>query len=71
MARLDGAGNLRVCAQWRAARVQKRFDLFGVLVLVLRRRVVGGMIRDVLIGAVPPVAIANCTISQSRSAPDC
>src|SRR5665213_1493904 len=39
--------------------VQKRFDLFGVLFLSFVVAVVGGMIRDVLIGAVPPVAITD------------
>ncbi len=39
--------------------VQKRFDLFGVLFLSFVVAVVGGMTRDVLIGAVPPVAITD------------
>lgn len=37
--------------------VQKRFDLFGVLFLGFVAAVVGGILRDILIGAVPPAAI--------------
>jgi uncharacterized membrane protein YeiH len=39
--------------------VQKRFDIFGVLFLAFVTAVTGGVARDVLIGAVPPVAIAH------------
>ncbi len=39
--------------------VRKRFDLFGVLVLAWVAAVAGGMARDLLIGAVPPAAMAN------------
>jgi uncharacterized membrane protein YeiH len=39
--------------------VQKRFDIFGVLFLSFVVAVAGGMTRDLLIGAVPPAAIAN------------
>jgi uncharacterized membrane protein YeiH len=39
--------------------VRKEFDLFGVLFLSFVVAVAGGMIRDVLIGAVPPVAITE------------
>lgn len=39
--------------------VQKRFDLFGVLVLACVAAVAGGVLRDVLIGAVPPAAIGD------------
>jgi len=37
--------------------VQKKFDLFGVLFLSFVVAVAGGIMRDVLIGAAPPVAI--------------
>jgi len=37
--------------------VQKKFDLFGVLFLSFVVAVAGGILRDVLIGAVPPAAI--------------
>jgi uncharacterized membrane protein YeiH len=39
--------------------VQKKFDLFGVLFLSFVVAVAGGVLRDVLIGAVPPVAISE------------
>ncbi len=37
--------------------VKKRFDLFGVLVLSFVVAVAGGVLRDLLIGSVPPVAV--------------
>jgi uncharacterized membrane protein YeiH len=39
--------------------VQRGMDLFGVLVLAFVTAVFGGITRDVLIGAVPPVSIAS------------
>lgn len=39
--------------------VRKRLDLFGVLVVAWVAAVAGGITRDLLIGAVPPAAIAN------------
>lgn len=39
--------------------VQKRFDLFGVLMLACVAAVAGGVIRDLLIGAVPPASIGD------------
>ena len=39
--------------------VQKRFDIFGVLLLAFVVSVFGGMMRDLLIGAVPPVALTD------------
>jgi uncharacterized membrane protein YeiH len=41
------------------AAVRKRFDLFGVLVLACAAGLGGGVLRDVLIGAVPPVGISD------------
>lgn len=42
-----------------ALAVEKRFDVFGVLFLAFLTAVTGGVARDVLIGAVPPIAIAH------------
>jgi uncharacterized membrane protein YeiH len=42
-----------------ALAVQKRFDIFGVVFLACATAVTGGVVRDVLIGAVPPEAIAH------------
>lgn len=39
--------------------VHKRLDLFGVLVVAWAAAVAGGVARDLLIGAVPPAAIAD------------
>jgi uncharacterized membrane protein YeiH len=39
--------------------VKKGFDLFGVLVLAAAAALGGGILRDVLIGAVPPVGISD------------
>ncbi|AEG44534.1 Uncharacterized protein family UPF0126 [Isoptericola variabilis 225] len=41
------------------AAVRKRFDVFGVLVLAWITGLGGGVLRDVLIGAVPPVGISS------------
>ena len=41
------------------AAVRQRFDLFGVLVLACCAGLGGGVVRDVLIGAVPPVGISD------------
>ena len=39
--------------------VRHRLDLFGVLVLAGATAVTGGIVRDVLIGAIPPAALAD------------
>jgi uncharacterized membrane protein YeiH len=39
--------------------VEKRFDVFGVLFLAFVTAVTGGVVRDLLIGSVPPEAIAH------------
>ncbi|WP_268531592.1 trimeric intracellular cation channel family protein [Cellulomonas sp. CW35] len=41
------------------AAVRKQFDVFGIVVLGWAAGLGGGMLRDVLIGAVPPVGIAD------------
>lgn len=41
------------------AAVRKQFDLFGILVLAWAAGLGGGVLRDVLIGAVPPVGISD------------
>jgi uncharacterized membrane protein YeiH len=56
---LDWVGTLAFALSGGLLGVQKRFDLFGVLFLSFVVSVVGGMMRDVLIGAIPPVAIAD------------
>ncbi|MEM8546598.1 MAG: trimeric intracellular cation channel family protein [Pseudomonadota bacterium] len=39
--------------------VRRELDLFGVLVLSLAAATAGGIIRDVLIGAIPPASLVN------------
>jgi uncharacterized membrane protein YeiH len=39
--------------------VKKGFDLFGVLALAVAAALGGGIVRDVLIGAIPPVGISD------------
>jgi uncharacterized membrane protein YeiH len=56
---LDWVGTFVFALSGGLLGVQKRFDLFGVLFLSFVVSVVGGMMRDVLIGAVPPVAITD------------
>ena len=56
---LDWIGTLVFAFSGALVGVQKRFDLFGVLFLAFVVAVVGGMARDVLLGAVPPVAITH------------
>src|SRR6202140_2255615 len=56
---LDWVGTFVFALSGGLLGVQKRFDLFGVLFLSFVVSVVGGTMRDVLIGAVPPVAITD------------
>jgi uncharacterized membrane protein YeiH len=56
---LDWVGTLAFALSGGVLGVKKRFDLFGVLFLSFVVAVAGGVIRDVLIGAIPPVAITD------------
>lgn len=56
---LDWIGTFAFALSGGLLGVQKRFDLFGVLFLSFVVAVAGGMIRDVLIGAVPPAGISE------------
>jgi uncharacterized membrane protein YeiH len=56
---LDWAGTLVFALSGGMLGVRKRFDLFGVLFLAFVVAVTGGILRDVLIGALPPVAVAD------------
>ena len=59
MAVLDGVGSFVFALSGGLLAVQKRFDLFGVLVLSFVVAVTGGITRDLLIGAVPPASVAS------------
>ena len=56
---LDGVGTLAFALSGGLLGVRKGFDLFGVIFLAFLAAVAGGIMRDVLIGAVPPVAITE------------
>ena len=56
---LDWVGTLAFALSGGLIGVKKRFDLFGVLFLSFVVSVAGGIARDLLIGAVPPVAITD------------
>jgi uncharacterized membrane protein YeiH len=58
-AALDGLGSFVFALSGGLLAVRKRFDLFGVLLLSFVVAVTGGITRDVLIGAVPPAAVAS------------
>ncbi|WP_242342874.1 trimeric intracellular cation channel family protein [Anaeromyxobacter terrae] len=56
---LDLGGTFVFALSGAAAGVKHRLDVFGALVLALVAASSGGMVRDVLIGAVPPAALVD------------
>ncbi len=56
---LDFAGTFVFAASGALRGVQHRLDLLGVAVLAVTTGVGGGLIRDVLLGATPPAALAD------------
>jgi uncharacterized membrane protein YeiH len=56
---LDLVGTFVFAVSGAVAGVKERLDLFGVLVLSFAAASAGGMLRDLLIGAVPPAAISD------------
>lgn len=56
---LDIAGTFVFALSGAMLGVQRRLDLFGVLVLAFVASSAGGILRDVLIGSTPPAAIAD------------
>jgi len=56
---LDLIGTSVFALSGASAGKRHRLDLFGVLVLAFAAALAGGIIRDVLIGAVPPVGISD------------
>jgi uncharacterized membrane protein YeiH len=56
---LDWVGTLVFALSGGLLGVRKQFDLFGVLFLSFVVSVAGGIMRDLLIGAVPPAAITE------------
>jgi uncharacterized membrane protein YeiH len=58
-AALDALGSFVFALSGGVLAVERKFDLFGVLVLSFVVAVAGGITRDLLIGAVPPAAVAS------------
>ncbi len=56
---LDLAGTFAFAISGALLAVQKRMDIFGVFVLAFVTAVTGGIVRDLLIGAVPPDAFRS------------
>jgi uncharacterized membrane protein YeiH len=56
---LDLIGTFVFALSGAVAAVKERLDLFGVLVLSFAAASAGGIMRDLLIGAVPPAAISD------------
>jgi uncharacterized membrane protein YeiH len=59
MEAMDWSGTFAFALSGGLLGVKKNFDLFGVLFLSFVVAVVGGVMRDVLIGAVPPAAVTE------------
>ena len=62
---LDIVGVFAFALAGGLAGVRKGFDIFGVLVLAGACGLGGGVLRDLLIGATPPVGISDCTLILS------
>src|SRR5689334_24008882 len=56
---LDLIGTFVFALSGAVAGVKQRLDIFGVLVLSFAAASAGGIMRDLLIGSVPPVAIRD------------
>lgn len=56
---IDFIGTFAFAISGATAGVRKGLDLFGVLVLAFAAATAGGIARDVLLGATPPVAIVD------------
>jgi uncharacterized membrane protein YeiH len=62
---LDLVGGFIFALSGGLVAVRKGLDLFGVLVLACTTALGGGVVRDVLIGAVPPVAFSDWRLGAS------
>ena len=56
---LDLAGTFVFALSGAMAAIRHRLDLFGILVVSLAAATCGGIARDLLLGAVPPAAVAD------------
>ncbi len=58
-AALEVAGTISFAVAGAMAALEKRVDLFGVIFLGATTALAGGIIRDVLVGKIPPSAFSN------------
>lgn len=56
---IDIVGTFAFALSGATAGVKRKLDLFGILALSFAAAAAGGIIRDVLIGAVPPAALSD------------
>lgn len=56
---IDIVGTFVFALSGAAAGVERKLDLFGVLVLAFAAATAGGIARDVLIGAIPPASLSD------------
>jgi uncharacterized membrane protein YeiH len=56
---LNLAGTFAFAISGATVAVRERMDIFGVLVLAFITAVAGGVLRDLIIGAIPPAAFEN------------
>ena len=56
---LDLGGTFAFAISGAMAGIRRRLDVFGVLVLSFAASSVGGILRDLLIGAIPPAALVD------------
>lgn len=54
-------GTIAFAASGAVAAIRKEFDLFGVMILAVITAVGGGLLRDLLIGNIPPLALRDPT----------
>ena len=57
----DIIGTLAFAVSGTLVGISRRMDIFGISVLALATAVGGGMVRDMLVGITPPVALRNTT----------
>jgi uncharacterized membrane protein YeiH len=58
---IDLLGTFAFAISGATVGVRKRLDLFGVLVLAFAAATAGGIVRDALLGATPPVALVDAS----------
>lgn len=57
----DLLGTIAFAVSGAMVGIEKKMDIFGIIVLALLTAVGGGMVRDVLAGVTPPMALRNIT----------